>query len=340
MNLVHREPNFENILKILRHEKPDRPTLFECFMNDRLYANVLGRSKPTGNDLETLKYIVDAFAALGYDYAYTSGCIYSFNPVGNTKIQTRSLNENCFIHDEESFENFPWPTPKEYDYSVLEKIEPFLPSNMKLMLCGNYGILENTIDLVGYENLCIMLFENPDLVQAIFDKIGSIYVEHYEIGAQYNSVGVIMSNDDWGFNMQTLLSPPDMRKYVFPWHKKIVEIAHKNGKPALLHSCGNLSSVMEDIICDMKYDGKHSYEDNILSVEECYARLGERIAILGGIDLNFLINSDLPDITRRALNLLEMSKEKSGYALGSGNSIPKYVPDENYFAMTRAVVEF
>ncbi len=24
-----REPNFENVLKILRHEKPNRPTLFE-----------------------------------------------------------------------------------------------------------------------------------------------------------------------------------------------------------------------------------------------------------------------------------------------------------------------
>ncbi len=49
---------------------------------------------------------------------------------------------------------------------------------------------------------------------------------------------------------------------------------------------------MEDIICDMKFDGKHSYEDNIIPVEEAYRRWGGRIAILGGIDVDFLIRSE------------------------------------------------
>lgn len=43
-----------------------------------------------------------------------------------------------------------------------------------------------------------------------------------------NGNGRICSNDDWGFNTQTFLSPSDMRKYVFPWHKKFVEAAHRS----------------------------------------------------------------------------------------------------------------
>ena len=42
------------------------------------------------------------------------------------------------------------------------------------------------------------------------------------------------------------------------------------------------------LIDEMGYDGKHSYEDTIEPVEEAYERYHRRIAILGGIDVNFV----------------------------------------------------
>jgi hypothetical protein len=56
---------------------------------------------------------------------------------------------------------------------------------------------------------------------------------------------------------------PDPYDFDYPWHKKIVDVIHDSGKPAILHSCGNLAEVMEDIIEDLHYDGKHSYEVEI-----------------------------------------------------------------------------
>ncbi len=338
MNLVHREPDFENILRVLRREEPKRPTLFEFFMNNNLYQEATGRIYTGNSDLDHLKYLVDAYSACGYDYTNTQGCNISFNPNKHIKKETISLNEGNCIFDRESFEKFQWPEPSKCDYSRLEGIKDYLPGNMKLMVSGPGGVLENVIDLVGYDNLCIMLYEDEELAQTIFDKVGSILLEYYEICAKYESVGIIMSNDDWGFKTQTMLSPSHMRKYVFPWHKKIVECAHKNGKPAILHSCGYMKDVMDDIVYHMKYDGKHSYEDNIQCVEEIYKEWGGKIAILGGIDVDFLIRFSEEEITKRAKNMLELSKGKGGYALGSGNSIPDYIPNEKYFAMTAAVV--
>jgi len=120
---------------------------------------------------------------------------------------------------------------------------------------------------------------------------------------------------------------------VFPWHKKIAEAAHLKNKPAVLHSCGFANDIMDDIIDDMKYNGKHSYEDVILTVEESYKRWGDRIGILGGIDVDFLINSSPEDIKKRSAAMLDMAEEKGSYALGSGNSIPEYIPYEKYRAM-------
>ena len=90
----------------------------------------------------------------------------------------------------------------------------------------------------------------------------------------------------------------------------------------------------------MKYDARHSYEDNIMPVEEAYEKYNGRIAILGGIDLNFLCTQTPENIYRRSRGMLERSAERGGYALGSGNSIPAYVPYENYIAMIRAAWEF
>lgn len=71
-----------------------------------------------------------------------------------------------------------------------------------------------------------------------------------------------------------------------------------------------------------------------------YDTYGRRVAIIGGIDLDFLIRSDADAIRKRCFGMLEKSYERGGYALGSGNSIPGYVPIEKYEAMIRCVREF
>ena len=339
MNHVHREPDFENIRKVLRCQKPDRPTLFEFFMNPAVYEEAAGPMPTDPDPVVQLAYMVKAYAACGYDYANAYGCDLGFPTGETTHKDTISLNAHSLIQSWEDFEAYPWPDAKNADYSRLEKIKAYLPPKMKLMTAGPGGLLENVISIVGYDTLCLMLYDDPELVKAIFDRVGGILLDYYENCAQYDTVGILMINDDWGFNTQTMLSVADMRKYVFPWHKKMVEAAHNAGKLAVLHSCGYMVDIMEDIIEDMKYDGRHSYEDNIIPVEEAYRRWGGRIAVLGGMDVDFLIRSDEEAIKARARNMLALSEEKGGYALGSGNNIPYYIPNEKYFAMTSVVAE-
>lgn len=135
-----------------------------------------------------------------------------------------------------------------------------------------------------------------------------------------------------------MLSVEDMRKYVIPWHKKIVKAVHAIGKPVILHSCGDLDLVMDDIIDDIGYDAKHSYEDKIRPVEEAYEKYGKRITTLGGLDLDFVCRSTPEQVYERAYLILEKAEARGRYALGSGNTIPYYVPKENYFAMIAAAV--
>ena len=279
-----------------------------------------------------------AYKNAGYDYITLHGSDFCFetkrHKVGNDK--TISLNEGSVINDVNSFEMYKWAAPGSCDYTRLEKLSDLLPEGMKLVVFGPGGVLENVIGLVGYEQLCYMIADGDEVVEWIFNAVGSRLLKYYEICSGYESVGALISNDDWGFNTQTMLSVEDMRKFVFPWHKKIVEVIHASGKPAILHSCGNPDKIMDDIVEDIKYDARHSYEDKIIPVEDAYEKWGGRIATLGGIDVDFICRSTPEEVYNRSAAMLERAEKRGGYALGSGNSIAWYVPHENYLAMIAA----
>jgi uroporphyrinogen decarboxylase len=208
---------------------------------------------------------------------------------------------------------------------------------MKLILNAPNGVLENMMRLVGFESLCFLLADDPALAGEIFDAVGSRLLRYYQMGLEFSGVGAIIDNDDWGFKTGPMLSPDQLRRYVFPWHRRIIAAAHAAGKPVILHSCGNLEGLMDEIIA-LGIDGKHSYEDNILPVEAAYERYAGRIAILGGIDVDFVCRSCPAAIRQRSEAMLERSRLRGGYALGTGNSVPAYVPDDGYLAMTSAAV--
>jgi uroporphyrinogen decarboxylase len=179
-----------------------------------------------------------------------------------------------------------------------------------------------------------MLYENPGLVELISNEIGIRMLKYYELVVDCDCVGMLVHNDDWGFNTQSFLNETFMRKYVFPWNKKVVDLAHKHNKPILLHSCGYFSdSLMNAVAYELGYDGKHSFEDNITPVEKAYELWHDSIAIFGGIDVNFLATESDEVIADRCRKMLEKTEATGGYALGSGNSIPEYIPLRGYQAM-------
>ena len=60
---------------------------------------------------------------------------------------------------------------------------------------------------------------------------------------------------------------------------------------------------------------------------------------MGGIDMNFLVTRTPEEVYARARAMLERAADRGNYLLGSGNSIPEYVPVENYLAMIRAALD-
>jgi len=337
--MKRREPNFENMLKVLRNEVPDRPVLFELYMNMKLHELVNGCKPAASDPASILRFKADAFRKLGYDYATDYGSDFAFGWGDHAVGETLSLNDGSVIFDEESFDAYRWPDANAADYSRLEKIRPFLADGMKINVMQPGGVLENVLYLVGYDNLCYMLYDEPELVQRLFDEVGTRLVDYCKNVVQYDSVGVITVNDDWGFNTQTMLAPEQMRRYAFPWTKKIVDTAHEAGIPVILHSCGNLTAIFDDILA-LGVDAKHSFEDNILPIEDAYEAWHEQIPLLGGFDMDFLCRRSPEEVKKRTAAMMERTAARGGWAVGTGNSIPEYLPVPQYLAMVETALGY
>ena len=80
-------------------------------------------------------------------------------------------------------------------------------------------------------------------------------------------------------------------------------------------------------------DAKHSFENAIMPVEEFQALYGDRIGVLGGVDVDILGRGS-PELVRAEVRrIISACHPRGRFCIGSGNSIPSYIPVENYLAM-------
>jgi uroporphyrinogen decarboxylase len=233
----------------------------------------------------------------------------------------------------QEFEAYPWPDPQQASVRALEWYERNLPDDMCVLggLTGHFA--EELSWLMGYETLCLSLYDQRDLVRAISERLIEMYRQVVALLLQFERVKAIWGTDDMGFRSGTLISPDDLREFVLPGHKLLAQMCHDAGRLYLLHSCGNLSRIMRDLVEDVRIDAKHSFEDTIEDVRDAKKKWGEHIALLGGIDMDFLCRSDEAAIRARVRDTLDVCLPGGGYLLGTGNSVANYIPLDHYLAM-------
>jgi uroporphyrinogen decarboxylase len=288
-----------------------------------------------------LDNLIEFWYRMGYDFVrFERSLAFSVNQLltadtapGSDKQRAWMDERQGVIQSWQDFEHYPWPAVKETDFFPFEYLNDHLPEGMGLMTCHAGGPFERLSQIMSLEGLSLALYDDPDLVKAVSDRVGALMTAFYRHLLDLDRVVAIFQGDDMGFRTGTLVSPSDLLTYILPWHKRFAAMAHARGVPYFLHSCGNVEAIMEDLIADVGIDGKHSFEDAILPVQDFQARYGDRIAVLGGVDVNVLTASSPEEVRQHTRFLAETCGRRGRYAVGSGNSIPSYVPVDNYLSM-------
>jgi uroporphyrinogen decarboxylase len=366
-------PDIENFCKVIRGEfTPKKPLVCEYLIDDNLMKAVLtgylgrpwieksekteymgGQMSFDKENMDTMNKWLDNQIAFWYHMGYDYVRVEVSTPlpaVSHIINDTAKGNEdhmrawqgldNGVIQSWADFEKYPWPEVNDNSFYIHNYICEHLPERMGFISCHAGGVYEHVSRLMGYTGMCYALMDDPELVGAVAEKIGTIIRKYNDGLLKLRPLAAIFQGEDFGFNTQTLIAPKDIRQYFLPWHKIFAQQAHDAGKMYFLHSCGKIDEIMDDLINDVKIDGKHSYQDNVLPITEYKKRWGDKIALLGGVDINVLSTASPEKIRKYVTNIIEKCNTGGRFAVGAGNSITSYIPLENYFAMMDAALNY
>jgi uroporphyrinogen decarboxylase len=297
-----------------------------------------------GRPIRTLQDEVEFWHRAGYDYVKLQPAV-EFRINGQLIATDHSVDRvwapegQGVIRTWEDFEQYAFPRKEDIDYRSFEKISALLPEGMGVI--GQYGdIFTLAWELMGLEGFSLALYDSPALVEALINRIGEIIYSMFEYFAQCEQVHILWYSDDIAYANGLLMSPQVLRQYVFPWLQKIGTLAREYDKPFIYHSDGMLWDVMEDIIaCGV--DALHPIEPKAMDIVEVKRRYGDRLCLIGNLDVGELLARGTPEEVRAAVRKnIELVGYNGGYCVGSGNSIPEYVQFENYLAMLKAAREY
>lgn len=331
---LQRQPDFNQFLKVLRRQgKPDYLPFFELVTTPNFVARRTGtrfeEMQPT--DSGYWEIYVDFWLGMGFDCVPIEVPLNCPLPNQDEGKESFGSEVQAVFRSMEDVEKYPWPAESApVDFCHYEYVQKLLPEGVKMIAGPGGGPYEWVSRMLGVEGLAMAIYTDPELVATVFEKVGNLHASAIRQLAQMDGVGALRQGDDLGFKTSTFLAPGHLRQYVFPIYKMMVQGAHDAGKPFILHSCGNLETIYDELIDDVKIDAKHSFEDVILPVDQFKRKYGHKVTPIGGLDVDKICRGTEEEIRAYAREMIEKCFYDGYWVLGTGNSLTSYMPVENY----------
>ena len=329
-------PDLDQLITTLRRGKGTHVPNVELGIHPVIKERFLGRP------VVTLADDVEFWQKAGYDYIKLQPTV-DFNPgrVGadqnlmasadGTVVRKWASEGAGVIQSMDDLERYVFPRREEIGYERFDAVRALLPAGMGV--CGQYGdIFTMTWEMMGFENFSMAVYEQPELVGELNNRVGEIVVGMFERMTAHPAVDILWYSDDIAYASGLMVSPALLRKYFFPWLKAIGDLARAVGKPFIYHTDGVLWDVMEDIIaCGV--DALHPIEPKAMAIAGVKRRYGDRLCLIGHVDVDLLSRGTTDEVREQVRRNIREAGFDGGYCAGSGNSIPEYVTFDNYVAM-------
>jgi hypothetical protein len=185
---------------------------------------------------------------------------------------------------------------------------------------------------MGTEAFSIALFEDRGLIEEILDRYVNWAIT---VAQRVCKLGfdAYVTTDDMAFKTSTFFSPKVFRALVMPRYRRLREAVTL---PWIIHSDGNMLPFMDDLV-SLGIAGFHPNEKGAQDPRVTKQRYGDRICVLGNVDLNILGMGTPEEVDQEVFELIRDVGPGGGYIVTSGNSLAGYVKPENAVALGRAV---
>jgi len=339
----------ERMQRILRHKKVDRIAVYEHFWGDT------ARHWQAGGHLQEGENLVRHF-----DFDMDES--WAFNLVADLDFERKEIAQTAetITYLDGNGAVLRWKkhsdgTPEHVDFTVKEQKdwmnirEQLQPEPRRINFEGyrnakarcaaenrffcwsGVNVFECMHPVCGHENLLVGMALEPDWVRDMAKVYADLTIQLMEtLFAECGKPDGIWFYEDMGYKGAPFMSSAMYRELIQPAHIRTIDFVHGLGLPVIMHSCGFVEPLLPGMV-EAGIDALQAMEIKAgMDPLRIHKQFGEKLALMGGIDIRKLCTNDSAAIDAELNAKLPQLKQGFGYILHSDHSVPKTVDYETY----------
>ena len=330
----------ERIMAAVKRQEPDRVPFCELAIDRALAERLMGwpaTQTAAGGSLAKNPYTVEESKAL----AAFLGCdciwyllrapVFARQGIGQ---EGRGFMGQGMIQSEADLEKIKLPDPHKDE--LYRGAEQFARNkgDYALAFVTRIGFFQTVLSM-GTENFLVSLYTNRPLVEKILD----IYFDWMTVVAERMcriGFDIFWTTDDYAYKTGMFFSPATFREVIAPRYRRVLD---RVTIPWFLHSDGNIMESMDTLV-DLGVAATHPNEKGAMDIREVKRKYGDRICLIGNLDLNILGMGTPEETEREVKELIRDLAPGGGYMISSGNSLASYLKPECVLAMSKAIRKY